>query len=603
MMMGPTEIAGSRTYEADGHSYVFYPDVRNPARAAGQASVFHWMPGRLHLGRTTTGYDFRFTRYPRLDPNDGEICGILRFTLVSDPSAATVENAMRGFLLTCPKNDPYWGWTSFSPDNFVPLTFQYTHTTLSNIAARADRTARGLAGITPWYCETQGATSGPMPATDGRAYTALMGRIRTQWLEEAIVDGTAPLTVNRSLGIEFTAPVQRLTAKGDWHDIRSGLLAWAQKSGSGDHLTLDALSQAVGRLRADGRLTVDFVLDGTVPTKGAYDSRLLDRTGCVDGYFLELARAAVLEGPEGTGTALAGPADGPSNPWGRSWQVAADGPPEATLEHTSEGGYRYIRGLTVDTRFTAEFDEIRREPSKYFFNVYPDDERHDLTRVFRPVHAFDNPAVERAMVDCVYPDAAGEFTRYFKGYDRPADPSEGLQPWHFSTHWKPSSEVGEIPERYKEWTPNRTYVYRYFGRSMHYEDTELCVVSWDRWIQPIDAPDYDGQPFEDIALDISPAMLNHLDIHPIKLLPGLRAGERASAQFETAEGTYKTTFEWPNRDDHRPRRWMVWPADRATFSRRFWYRTTVNDGAGGSRTGPWLERRGSGALYVRIPRA
>ncbi|MFF2951581.1 hypothetical protein ACFVVU_09625 [Kitasatospora sp. NPDC057965] len=604
-MNGPTEIAGARTHEAGAHSYVLYPDARNPARAAGQASVFHWMPGRLHLGRTTTGYDFRFTRYPRRDMDDQEVCGILRFVLAPDLSAADVDDALRAFLLSCPKDDPYWGWSSYSRDNFVPLTFQYTHTTLSNITARADRTARGLAGITPWYCETQGATSGPMSSGDARTYTTLMGRVPTQWLEEAIIDGTAPLAVNRTLGIEFTAPVRRLTARGDWHTIRSGLLAEAEASGTGTHLTLDALSRAVGRLRADGELTMDYAVDSTVPVNSRYDGRLLDRTGCADAYFLELARAAVLEGPRATGTALVGSADGPPNPWGPSWQVAADGPPEPTLAHTSEGGYRYLRGLTLDTRFTTEFDEIRREPSKYFFNVYPDDERHDLTRVFRPVHALDNPAVRGVAVSCRYPDDTGTFvTHPWSSFPPAASPRDDSPPWYFSTRWVPYEDVKEIPEQMKDWTPNTTYVQRNVVVQLPSDvNTELFVLSRSDHASLHIEPPIAGRPFDDIAIDVSPAMLNHLDVHPIRLLPGLRAGERAEVRFETVEGTYAATFAWPDRDDDRPRRWIVFPGNGESFSRRFRYRTTVHEDGGGTRTGAWLERRGSAALHVRIPRA
>ncbi|MBO1413021.1 hypothetical protein [Streptomyces sp. FH025] len=602
-MKGPTEIAGVRTHEAGGHSFVFYPDADNPARAPGRASVFHWMPGRLHLGRTSTGYGFRFTRYPRRDIDDQEVCGILRFTLAPDPSEAAVDDALRAFLLSCPKDDPYWGWTSYNRDDFVPLTFQYTHTTLSNIAARADRTARTLAGITPWYCETQGATSGPMSSTDARTYTTLMGRIHTQWLEEAIVDGTAPLTVNRSLGIEFTAPVRRLTAQGDWRAIRSGLLATAKESGTGTLLTLDALSQAVGRLRADGLLTMDSVTDDTVPAKGPYRSRLLDHTGCADAYFLELARGAVLDGPPVTGTALTGPADGPPNPWGPNWQVSADDPPKPALAHTSEGGYRYLRSLTLDTRFTAEFDEIRREPSTYFFNVYPDDERHDLTRVFRPVHVLDNPGLEALAVSCWYPDETGKFTLHSWSCLRPGPPQEDPPPWYFTTKWVPYESVKEIPAGMEDWTPNTTYARRMI-RVGHPPtvNTELFVLSrsddWNLYIDPVS----NGRPFDDIAIDVSPAMLSHLDVHPIRLLPGLRAGESAEVWFATAEDTHTAGFAWPDRDDDRPRRWMVFPPNGAKLSGRFRYRTTVHDGGGAVRTGPWIERRGSGALYVRIPR-
>lgn len=215
------------------------------------------MPDRLYLGREGSGYDFSFTRYAA--PDQGDVCGMVRFSLTMGLPSGVVDKATRMLSESEPKTDPYWGSRYYYREAYTPLTFRYTHTTLSDVAAGSDRIARTLPGAAPWYCENQGADTGPLQATESRSYTTLLGRYHTELFHQAVVQDTqsAP-AVNRALGIEFQAPVNSFSLAADWPAVREELLRGTR--GAERDVTLDQIRGAVhaaprgretgGRLRA-----------------------------------------------------------------------------------------------------------------------------------------------------------------------------------------------------------------------------------------------------------------------------------------------------------------------------------------------------------------
>ncbi|UED86599.1 hypothetical protein [Streptomyces profundus] len=606
MMLGPTEVAGSRSWHLGGYHLVFYPDLANAFRSASQPSLFHWLPDRLHLARETDRYSFEFTRYHREPTPEDSVCGAVRFTLGTVIPEDILNETTRNFLASCPKNDPYWGWISHTPANFLPLTYQYTHTTLSNIAARSERVAR-LVGVDPWYCEKQGDEAGPMSATDSRAYTTLLGTYYTQLFQRAVVEGDDSLMVNRTVGLEFGAPITRLVFGGARGAVGEALLAEAASLGRGDgrDITWDGVRNAGRKLLAEGALSVECELDERVPDGETYRQRLLEETGFLDGVFLDLARESVLMAPASRPTALSEDEDGPPNPWGASWRVAeetGDGA-RASLKVVLVGVNRYLRPVSVPTSFANEFTEIRREPARYFLDRYPESENQDLSRVFRPVLAHDNPVVSALTVSCGYPDASGELVYQAHVFPKAEQPGEEPQLWNYRTTMRSAQEVPHPPPG---WTPDRTFVRRAVLLSTDNVNTELVIAQVDSAQLDID-PDPGGSLLNDIAIDVSPRMLPYLDVYPLVLQPGLRTGEKLTADFEalSADGipleNYRASFSWSDKEDNRPRRWLIYSSAR-DFAARYRYRVTLQGLENDGTPGPWINACGSWSLHIRIPR-
>ncbi|MEV8477560.1 hypothetical protein [Streptomyces sp. NPDC051173] len=605
---GPTEIDGSRTVETDGYRFVFYPDVLNSTRTSGcQASTFYWMLDRLYLARKEgTGarpYDFSFSRYTRLGGRAQEdVCGMVRFTLVADVPENVINNATHKLYMDSTISDPYWGTASWWSEAYIPLTFHYTHTTLSGTGVNSAHVVRRLTGADPWYCEKQGATTGPITVRDRRTYTTLMGKHYTELFHRAVVENAEPLTVNRTLGIEFVAPTSSFTLRGNWPAVRAELLK--ETRGTDRDITLDRIRSALDRARTAGDLAVDCVPDHTVPDDSRFVQNLLRHTGCTDGRFLELARAAVLEGAGHAPTALATDADGPPNPWGTSWRVAPVDPPDPELNGVTEGAFRYLRPISVPTRFSPEFEEIRADAATYFFTHYPDDTAHTLQRVFRPVIAHDNPAVASVSVCCGYPDTTGKILWEGRVFPRPsgADGEPGPGPWVYRTTQKSKDEIADPPPG---WAPDRTFVKRRVQLRPGAEASgELCVVQNDAEEIDID-PGPHGALFNDVAIDVSVTMVRHLDVHPIRLHRKAGRNETVRVRLEALnpsgepDGTHAAEFRWQGDEDHRARRWIVFP-DTPDFPARFRYRVTVQNGEI-SRTGPWIASCGSGSLHIFAP--
>ncbi|MEU0940238.1 hypothetical protein [Embleya sp. NPDC005971] len=595
---GPTEIAGRRVEDVDGHRIVFYPDAANPMRPASEPGRFHWMPGRLWLGRRGTEHDFSFTRYVGATGNDP--CGLVHFSLVAGIPEDVVDRATRQLFDSQPKNDPYWTSSSYHRYCYVPLTFRDTHTTLSDVAAETDPLVRRVTGVAPWYRESQGADAAPLPATGSRSYSVLLDLQHTALFHRSVVDGIDDaITVNRTMSVEFTAPVSGFTTTIDWLRARRVLGRRARTVGD---VTLEDVREAVDELRSADDFTVACTLDPSVPPDEQYENTLLSASGCVAARFLQLARATILEAPDNRPTPLASDADGSANPWGPTWIVADEPAAARSSQDVLTGPFGYLRRVTVSTRFTAEFREMRADPTRYFFTRYPADEHHTLRRVFRPVLAHDNPAVESVSVCCGYPDTTGRLVWEGRVFPRPQTAADRLEPWTYGTAQLSLDDIHDPPPG---WTPDRTFVRRFVQLCDGAEaGNDLCRVQNDMAEMAID-PDPEGTLLNDIAVDISLAMVTHLDVHPIRLTRPVGAEETVDATFEALDedgefdGRHRVTFRWEGGDD-RPRRWIVFPDDPG-FPRSCRYRITLR-GPGTPVETRWYYFSGSGPIHLLVPR-
>ncbi|WP_059008117.1 hypothetical protein [Streptomyces specialis] len=602
--LGPTEIAGTRVFEVDGYRIVFYPDVTNPLRSSCQASTFYWMPERLYLGRTAGGdYDFSFTRWARAGgTRSKDVAGEVRFSLTADIPADVVDEATNMLYRESAHDDPYWGSHFYWREEYHALTFQYTHTTISNIVARAEPVYRGLAGADVWYCEKQGAATGPISALDGRSYTTLMGQAHTQHLYASLMDKKEPLTVNRTVGVQFIAPVEEFSLDGSWSPIHEALSQ--QTRDSAGHLTLAGIRDALAQVRKTGDLAVRCTPDASVPLDPAFLERLLTGSGCVEARFLDLARGMVLNAPENRPTALVNDCDGPPNPWGSSWQVTPKEPPGNLADEVSRP-FTYPRSLTIDTRFTAETDAMRTAPATYFPAHYPDEGEQTLQRVFRPVLPRDHPAIDSVSVRCGYPDRNGTLEWQGRSWPQPTDPAATLPAWNYTTPRKAAHDVTNPPPG---WEPDKTFVKRQLRlRPSSEANTGYCVVRNDNATADIDIdPEADGRLFNDIAIDISASMVPHLDVFPIKLLWVPRGGQSATTELEITDaagnpdGRPSALFTWHPTDAAEPRRWLVFP-DSREFRGFFRYRTTLHLSGTKSTSSGWRRTCGSGPLHVFVP--
>ncbi|MCP2257393.1 hypothetical protein LX15_001078 [Streptoalloteichus tenebrarius] len=599
--LGPTEIAGSKTYEADGYRLRFYPDLGNPER---QDSEFYWMPDDLYLERgddpETGDFAFRFSRFAGEDPESGQVDGgLLTFTLAGTLPPKAVEAAQQQLYreFVGHKKPPYWGILKGAGAVFSPMTFQFSHTTLSNVFPRGPNTLRE----DPWFWQLQGADTGSISATTGRSYRALFGHHLTQVLYRAVREGSSSIVVNRTVGVEFTAPVRELRIKGQWRDVSEELV---EMVGADGRLTIAELRRCLTRLTQRKRLTVEFTLDGSVPDKEEAATYLRDHSDALVARFAKLARQAVLDPTVPRPAALTSDADGPATPWGRTWKVVSTMPQQPSIDHVTSRPYTYSSHFTLSTSFESAFAEMRKDPDferKYVVTTYLSDWSHCLRRVFRPVIAWDNPAVEYVAVQCGYPNENGVLDWQGRTFPRSGS-GDKAGVWVYEVRQKHPGEVDNPPAG---WESDRTFV----RRSIHLVDSttvtdRFCVVHNEVNHIEVD-PEPHGTLFDTIAIDVSTMMARHLDVVPIYLDRTLDESETVDLTMEVTDpsGTPlkkpTATFRWTASDQDTPRRWILFPAER-DFVPCFRYRATLRT-RGATRVGPWIHTRGNGALPVLVP--
>ncbi len=660
--MGPTYAGGSQPIIKDGYSILYLPDVNNRALiAAGESPVYYFIPNQVRMARKEGpdkgDYLFNMLRFAGTGGEGvigggGDVAGgVLTFSVTGDLPAKTREQAEKQITeQVMGSTDTFWGAAgSRKPALFRPAIIAASTTSVSNVAptprgfpALAVGT-RGASGsdltytgappapgrrtrdgdpaadgnttpptsdnnLDPWYWLMQGQGSGSSDPSGTHAFSGLLGTYPASICWAAFQGTASPLIVMQNYKLKVWSPVVTIKITGIWKSVYNHLSFAA----SGRYLWASADVKAeFNKMKKDGTITVETLVDTTLPDADKIAERLQERTDLVFSKFMEQAQKVIFDPPQPQVEA-AQASSGGITPWGVgvALKVRRD-ETQLNLNYEETSQFAYLQDHTISSSLAGMFDEMKADPEaerKYFQTVYLDDWPRRLARVVRPVAAWGDKSVEFLSVQVGYPNTRGDINwegHSFSGNDG----NDGT--WKFQTAQKQSSDVSNAPAG---WTPDMTWVKRKVHLAEPPSDIEdpYHRIQIERNVIDLDAGP-NGTLLNDTTLEVRADSAGRLAVGPIQLgVMMTDASQVVEAIFEATDedgnpaGMAPVRFRWNYRDVDQDRTWAIFTGDPA-FRPFYRYQVSVTVKGtlfepGRAWSGDWVRTNGNGPIIVDIPR-
>ncbi|RMB59618.1 hypothetical protein EAX62_07510 [Tessaracoccus antarcticus] len=660
--MGPTYAGGSQPIIKDGYSILYLPDVNNRELiAAGESPVYYYIPNQVRMARKEGpdkgDYLFNMLRFAGTGGEGvigggGDVAGgVLTFSVTGDLPATTREQAEEQITeQVMGSTDSFWGAAgSRKPPLFRPAIIAASTTSVSNVAptprgfpamptgtrsttgsditytgappapGRRARDGDPAAGgdpaptggdnnLDPWYWLMQGQGAGSIDPSGTHAFSGLLGSYPAAICWAAFQGTASPLIVMQNYKLKVWSPVVTVKIHGHWEKIFTHFSAAA----SGRYLWASVdLKAEFNKMKTDGTITVETLVDTTLPDADKIAERLQERTDLVFSKFMEQAQKVIFDPPQPQVEA-AQASSGGLTPWGAGVALKYrrdETQLDLTYEETSQ--FAYLQDHTISSSLAGMFDEMHADPEaerKYFQTVYLDDWPRRLARVLRPVAAWADGAVEFLSVQVGYPNTQGAINwegHSFSG----SDGNDGT--WKFQTAQKQASDVTNAPTG---WTPDMTWV----KRKVHLAEPPSDIqdpyhrIQIERNVIDLD-PGPNGTLLNDTTLEVRADSAGRLAVGPIQLGVMLTDNSQVveavfEATDETGEpaGMPQVRFRWNHGDVDVDRTWAIFTGDPA-FRPFYRYQVSVTVKGtlfepGRAWSGGWVRTSGNGPIIVDIPR-
>lgn len=661
--MGPTYAGGSQPIIKDGYSILYLPDVNNPALiAAGESPVYYFIPNQVRMARKEGpdkgDYLFNMLRFAGTGGEGvigggGDVAGgVLTFSVTGDLPAKTREQAEKQITeQVMGSTESFWGAAgSRKPPLFRPAIIASSTTSVSNVAPTprgfpalasgtrdttrgeitytgappapgrrtrdgepaaagdASSPAGGDNNLDPWYWLMQGQGAGSIDPSGTHAFSGLLGSYPAAICWAAFQGTASPLIVMQNYKLKVWSPVVTIRIKGVWKSVYNHLSFAA----SGRYLWASADVKAeFNKMRKDGTITVETLVDTTLPDADKIAERLQERTDLVFSKFMEQAQKVIFDPPQPQVEA-AQASSGGWTPWGVgvALKVRRD-ETQLNLNYEETSQFAYLQDHTISSSLAGMFDEMRADPEgerKYFQTVYLDDWPRRLARVVRPVVAWGDKSVEFVSVQVGYPNTQGALNwegHSFSG----SDGNDGT--WKFQTAQKQASDVSNAPAG---WSPDMTFVKRKVHLAEPPSDIEdpYHRIQIERNVIDIDAGP-NGTLLNDTTLEVRADSAGRLAVGPIQLGVMLTdASQVVEAIFEATDedgnpaGMPPVRFRWNFSDVDQDRTWAIFTGD-PDFRPFYRYQVSVTVKGtlfepGRAWSGQWVSTNGNGPIIVDVPR-
>jgi hypothetical protein len=213
------------------------------------------------------------------------------------------------------------------------------------------------------------------------AYSALMGAYPTAILWQAFHGTSSPIVVAQNLKIKMWAPLLEIRITGDWEKAFDHFSGQA----TGRYLWFSADVKAeMNKLRTDGTLTVEVLVDPTIPGGQAIQETVDKKTDLVFNKFMDLAMKAIFDPPPPTVTAAetsSGTVSAPggakveTTPWSAGLALKARfDRTNLDLEYHEKREQAFLQETTISSSLEGMFEEMKNDPQaekKYFDSVRP----------------------------------------------------------------------------------------------------------------------------------------------------------------------------------------------------------------------------------------
>lgn len=473
----------------------------------------------------------------------------------------------------------------------------------------ANRDPSADSNLNPWYWNMFGQGAGSIDPMGTNAFSALLGAYPTQIMWSAFHGTASPVVVVQNYKLKMWAPMVEIRIDGKWKRIFEHFSAAA----SARYLWFKADIQAeLNKMRVNGDITVNILVDPTIPGADKIQETIDKRTDLVFDKFMAEAQKVIFEPPQPqVQAAQASSGGGGIFPWGVgvSLKYRRD---ETTLElhYHEKRQMAFLQDHTVSSSLSGMYEEMKKDPTaekKYFLNVFMDDWPRKLGRIVKPVVNWKTDPVAFVAAQVGYPDTAGALMWTGHTFQK-TDPEDAT--WKIGITQKPESEVASPPAG---WKPDHTFV----KRTLHFREPDtsdpFVRVQVDKNVIELD-PGPNGTPLNDVTLEVRADSAGKLDVGPVSLGVELETSkQRVEVTFEPTDDKGQSLnrepvkFQWGHDDQNQSRYWSVFTGDP---SFRPFYRYKVRVIIKGSLTskgeeweGPWVEANGNGPLTVRVPMA
>lgn len=674
--IGPMFAAGFQTVTKEGYPLLFLPDANNDAlQREGKPPVYHWLPNSVRLARKDNGdYKFSFLQFVGVQDEDtnvgvggtqevaGALCG---FSTTSSPppevlkeAADELINRFRG------SDDYYWGWRSPATPMIRPAPIVSNTMSITSLSPNGDGSmpsvASGSGGTAPsngggapptrslnaapelrgvtrppiltemprtmsleramrasnldaWYANLAGSGPGSVTPFAENAFSGLLGSYPAAMVYSSFHGGQSAITVWQILQLKVWSPICEIRIRGDWSRIQDHFSAAAHFGGwfwSAD------IKAEFNSMRQSGTIESEILVDSTLPNAEKIQEMMEKRSDLVFQKFLEQANKTIFE-PAPYQEKAAEASSGFLGLGGGGAVKLRRDKVTLKLEFHEKRQMAYLQPNPISGQLEGLHDEIKADPEnekKYFQKVFMDDWARSVTRVFKPIVNWPDPAqkwvgqpVAFLSAQVGYPDTEGNLQwsgHIFQASDKPDDN------WRVKMAMKKKDEVENPPAG---WEPDKTFIKRqiHFGEPPNETENPFVRIQIEKNVVDLD-PGEAGVPINTVNNEIRVDNVGGINAGPMFLGVDLENEKQIveitfQAEGKTADGTERppVKFTWKYGDQVEPRYWMLFTGDPEFLPKyKYQVRVLVKGSIftkGQEWTGKWEDASGNGPLMLTVP--
>ncbi|MFF8384666.1 hypothetical protein [Streptomyces kanasensis] len=598
--IGPTMAGGTQKVDDEsGWTVTFYPDANNYAlMSEGKPPSFYWLPTRLSLARDENkDYKFNLTRFigKAKNPQDKDtVGGVLSLTVTGAIPSDVWERLTKKVIEQTENNTNglWWREGRLTP-LFQPVIVSSNTVSLSNLALGenrepADAAQPGDEPIKNWHWVLQGGGKASLDPTGETAFVALVGNYPAQLLYKSFKGtSTGIVFASSAMQLHMWTPKVKLTIDCDWEKIYKHFQSKLNARSLWAKADIDAELKS---LQIDGAITVDFVLDETIPGMEKISETLKNHSDVVVEKFLEYV-GGVIFGPAPEKDGTSGETSSSENPWGVELKLKASWDfTKLKLRYEETDRMAYLQTSVTSSSLTSVLKEdagndLQKE-KKYFPVVYLDDWPAQLVRICKPVAAWATDVYDSLSVQVGYPDQDGLVQYEPHTFYRPDDHLTTKE-WTYRTFQKNKSEVRNPPPN---WEPDRTFVKRW----IHFKEPDpmnYLTVFHSKCTKIAIDPEPYGTALNDQIVEVRAASNQVMTVQIRFLVSAAKMTNRVvTVELQPVDeygnpikGAETATFDAFENDYKPTRTWRVCPVPHE--KRNYRYKVTVTDYGFGARWG------------------
>lgn len=487
-----------------------------------------------------------------------------------------------------------------------PLLTELPRTTTLDRAMRASN-------LDAWYANLAGSGPGSVTPFAENAFSGLLGSYPAAMVYSSFHGGQSAITVWQILQLKVWSPICEIRIRGDWSRIQDHFSAAAHAGGwfwSAD------IKAEFNSMRQNGTIESEILVDSTLPNAEKIQEMMEKRSDLVFQKFLDQANKVIFE-PAPYDEKAAEASGGFLGLGGGGAVKLRRDRVDLHLEFHEKRQMAYLQPNPISGQLEGMYDEIKANPDaekKYFQKVFLDDWNRSVTRVFKPVVNWPDPAkkwvgqpVAFLSAQVGYPDTEGNLQwtgHMFQASDKPDDN------WRVKMTMKRKDEVENPPAG---WEPDKTFIKRqvHFGEPPNETENPFVRVSIEKNVVDLDPGDA-GVPLNLVNNEIRVDNVGGINCGPIFLGADLENDKQivevsfqADGKTEDGKDRAPVTFSWRFGDQAEPRYWMVYTGDPDYLPKfKYQVRVLVKGSIftkGQEWIGPWQQASGNGPIMLTVP--